>query len=79
MKLLIPALVFASSPAFASFQDESPVLYLSWCENNSVMGQDDQANPVVRYTCTEQQTCQTIARYKIDRTIITGACVDKNK
>ncbi|MDG0818081.1 hypothetical protein [Bdellovibrio svalbardensis] len=82
MKSLIAALVLVASPAFAAYSsspNEPELQYLSWCENNTVMGADAQGNVHVRYTCNEQQTCQTMSRYQIGRVIVIGTCVDNSK
>lgn len=85
MKALIAALMLVSSSAMAQNevnysrpQDDFYIDFLSWCEENNVMGQDQQGNNYVRANCSEQGlTCRSFSTHRHNRTIYTAACVAK--
>lgn len=88
MKSLIAALLMiagplmaqASSEVISSHPDDYEVEFLGWCENNNVMAQDSQGKPYVRVNCTETNlTCRTYQMFRMNRTLITAACVDNNQ
>ncbi len=85
MKALLAALLLVSSSAMAQndvsysrSSDELQIDFISWCEENNVMGQDQQGNNYVRANCSEQGlTCKTYSSYRHHRTIYTAACAAK--
>lgn len=84
MKSLIAALLLVSGSAMASEvnysrpQDDFYVDFISWCEENNVMGQDQQGNNFVRANCSEKgMTCKTVATHRHNRSIYTATCINK--
>ncbi len=84
MKSIIAALLLFAGPAMAqvsqdevisSRPDDYMVEFLSWCENNNVMGEDAQGNTVVRLNCSEQnQICRPGSIFRLNRTIYFATC-----
>lgn len=82
MKTMIAALMLMSAPAMAqsqdysySSQDDYQVDYISWCEDNNVMGQTSQGQVYVRANCSEQGLkCKAIQTYRGFRTTVTATC-----
>jgi hypothetical protein len=86
MKSMIAAfaLVMAAVPAMAAdtftsaFNDDMQIDYLSWCEGNKVMGQNEAGKPYVRANCEDQGlVCKTYNAYQFNRVIYSAACDKK--
>ncbi|UXR64958.1 hypothetical protein EZJ49_01675 [Bdellovibrio bacteriovorus] len=85
MKALIAILLLASSSAMAqtsdviqSRPDDFYVDFISWCEENNVMGYDSNNQVYVRANCSTQgQACYQAVTHRHNRTIYSAACVNK--
>ncbi|MEK2644123.1 hypothetical protein [Bdellovibrio sp. BCCA] len=89
MKAFIVAMMLVAGPAMAQInvQDETissrpddfEVEFLSWCEDNKVMGQNYSTGAVeLRADCSPQGlTCKTYNIFRMNRSIFTAACVEK--
>ncbi|WP_374001197.1 hypothetical protein [Bdellovibrio bacteriovorus] len=85
MKALIAALLLVSGSAMAqtsqvnqSRPDDFYVDFISWCEENNVMGYDNNNQVYVRANCSTQgQTCYQAVTHRHARTIYTATCVNK--
>lgn len=86
MKSVLVMALLATSPAMAVsygggsgiFANEPVVQYISWCDGNSVIGQDKEGNLYVRANCDEGGLeCKTTQMYRHQRSIVTASCVEK--
>ncbi|WP_413289909.1 hypothetical protein [Bdellovibrio sp. HCB337] len=87
MKSLLVMALFATTPAMAvtiggggsdTFADEPVVRYFSWCDGNSVVGQDKEGNLYVRANCDEGGLqCKSTQTYRSHGSIVTATCVAK--
>lgn len=84
MKLLVVALLLLSGTAQASevnysrAQDELYIDFISWCEENNVMGQDPQGNNYVKANCSlTNRVCKAASTHRHNRVIHTATCLDQ--
>ncbi|WII70640.1 hypothetical protein QJS83_09235 [Bdellovibrio sp. 22V] len=83
MKSLIVALMMVAGPAMAQYNsseeissrpDDFEVLFLSWCENNNVMAENN-GQVYVRANCSDAGLkCQAIETFRHNRTIFSASC-----
>lgn len=84
MKTLIMALMLVSGSAMASISSDLAlnassgdyeVNYISWCEKNNVMAQDDQGQVYVRANCSEEGLqCKAVESYRGFGKVVTATC-----
>lgn len=81
MKSLFMTVLLAAAPAMAMIdgnqeQDQSSVDYVSWCDNNNVIGQNSEGELELRANCTDAGlTCKTTQIYRLRRSIVSASCV----
>jgi hypothetical protein len=81
MKLTLIAMIFAAVPAMAispngEDQEQPEVDYISWCDGNSVIGQDSKGQLYVAANCTDSGLkCKATQIYRVKRSIVSAACV----
>ncbi|XGC81289.1 hypothetical protein ACES2L_02180 [Bdellovibrio bacteriovorus] len=80
MKMLIAALMLVSSSAMALTSEgyghsDYDVTYLSWCDQNNVVAQNDKGQSVIRYNCAEQGlTCKISHTRLLHGVIYSASC-----
>ncbi|MNJ90991.1 hypothetical protein D3C87_86340 [compost metagenome] len=88
MKSLIVAMMLVAGPAMAGvFQtdelvaaaaiprEEIEVDYISWCEGNSVMAQNQKGDVIERANCTDYgRTCKATQSYRGYKYVVTAMC-----
>ncbi|MDG0815793.1 hypothetical protein [Bdellovibrio svalbardensis] len=84
MKSVIFALVLSASPAFAaygvdsSYNDDYQVDFISWCDQNNVMGQTTEGQVYVRENCSEKNMkCLAIKSGRFNHVLYTATCQPK--
>lgn len=80
MKLFALALVLVSFNSFAHGNgefDEMDIDYVSWCQKNQVMTQENNGDVTVLFDCTErEQKCRQYEMRRAHRMIVSAACVE---
>lgn len=83
MKMLIAALMLVSSSALAVSSDyghqDYDVTYLSWCDQNNVVAQNDKGQSVIRYNCAEQGLVCKIGHTRLLHGVIYSATCTQPK
>lgn len=84
MKTLIMALMLVSGSAMAgvssdlalnSGSGDFEVSYLSWCEKNNVMSQDQNGQMYVRANCSDEGLqCKAVESYRGFGKVVTATC-----
>jgi hypothetical protein len=84
MKTLMMAFMLISGPAMASTSsdlarhnspDDYKVDYISWCEKNNVMAQDEKGQVYVRANCSDAGLlCKTVESYHNFGQVVTATC-----
>lgn len=80
--ILMMVALATTAPAMAltlgGGDQEVPTTYLSWCDGNAVIGQNDQGDLVVRANCSEQgKVCKSSLTYQEYGYVQSATCVDK--
>ena len=78
------ALVLSAGSAMAqgtftsAINDDMQIDFLSWCDGNNVVAQNEQGKPYVRANCEDQgQVCKVYDAYRMNRVIYSAACESK--
>lgn len=83
MKSIMMMLILASAPAMAvtmleGYGDQPVVDYISWCDGNSVVGQDQKGDLYIRANCDEAGLqCKTSQVYRNQGSVVYASCVKK--
>ncbi|MEN0058497.1 MAG: hypothetical protein AAGB31_06660 [Bdellovibrio sp.] len=79
MKIVMSALLMMTSPALAqSSSSDLEIVYLSWCEKNSVMAAQENGAVYEKANCSEQGlVCKTQQSRKGMRALLSAVCTEK--
>ena len=83
--ILAIALVLSSTAAmaqnrvvFGGMKDDLRLEFLSWCEGNKVMAENEEGKNYVRTNCEDQgQVCKVYDAYKFGTVLYSAACEAK--